>query len=83
MSELEIILAIVTVVLGGGNIIQLVQMKQLKAKLSAETETVAIKNMQLVIESMQKEIVRLNTRVIDLETKNSELTQIISKLKIM
>lgn len=82
MTTVEIILAILTLLFGGGNIIQLVQMRQLKARQTAETETVAIKNLQLVISSMQAEITRLNTRVIELETKNSELAGILSKLKI-
>lgn len=69
MSVAEIILTILTTLLGGGNIIQLVQMRQLKARQTAETETVAIKNMQLVIESMQAEINRLNKRVIELEDR--------------
>ena len=67
MTIWEIILAIVTALLGGGNIIQLIQMKQLKARQSADTETVAIKNMQMVIESMHAEIDRLNARVNELE----------------
>lgn len=69
MSIAEIILTILTTLLGGGNIIQLVQLRQLKARHSAETETVAIKNMQLVIESMQAEINRLNKRVVELEDR--------------
>ena len=69
MSIAEIFLTILTILLGGGNIIQLVQMRQIKARQTAETETVAIKNMQLVIESMQAEINRLNKRVVELEDR--------------
>ena len=82
MTIWEIILTIITTLLGGTNILQLIQAKQLKAKLATETESVAIANMQHVIETMRAEIDRLNTKVADLEAKNKEYEAIISKLKL-
>lgn len=82
MTLAEILLTIATTLLGGTNILQLIQAKQLKAKLATETESVAIANMQHVIETMREEIDRLNTKVADLEAKNKEYEAIISKLKL-
>lgn len=82
MTIWEIILTIITTLLGGTNILQLIQAKQLKAKLATETESVAIANMQHVIETMRAEIDRLNTKVADLEAKNKEYEAIISKIKL-
>ena len=82
MTYAEIFLTIATALLGGTNILQLIQAKQLKAKLATETESVAIANMQHVIETMREEIDRLNSKVADLEEKNREYEAIISKLKL-
>lgn len=68
--------------LGGGNLIQLITLIVYRKKNRAETETIAIKNMQLVIGSMQEEIKRLQVRNTELEKQVSDLENIIHKIHL-
>lgn len=73
---------LLTIILGGGNIVQLVTLIVMRNKNRAETESIAIKNMQLVISSMQEEIRRLQERNTGLEKQVTELQSILNRIHI-
>ena len=65
MSTLEIILAIVTVLFGSVNILQLVNNRQLRRKMAAEAEQSEVASLQLIIKGNTDEIARLQKRLDD------------------
>ncbi|MCM1070004.1 MAG: hypothetical protein NC346_09040 [Prevotella sp.] len=71
-----------TIILGSGNVVQLVTLLVMRKKTKAETESVAIKNMELVIKNMQDEIIRLQNRNTELEKQVAELHTIVNKIHI-
>lgn len=73
---------LLTIILGGGNIVQLVTLIVMRNKNRAETESIAIKNMQLVIDSMQEEIRRLQEKNTGLEAQVTELQSILNRIHI-
>ena len=73
MNILDIILSIVTALLGGCNIAQLVQIRGLKRKSTAEGEQAETKSLQLIIEGNVAEIARLQKAYGDLQQKYFDL----------
>lgn len=75
MDWTTLILALITALLGSGNIWQLVNNRQLKRKLNAEGEQEEIKSLRLIIDGNVQEIQRLQQRVDDYSTKYDALWQ--------
>ena len=63
MSIAEIILSVVTMLLGGCNIMQLLQVRSLRRKASAEAYQSEIASLKLIIEGNVAEIQRLQDRI--------------------
>lgn len=63
------ILSVVTVLLGGANILQFFTIRSYKRKHNAEATRAEIDNMNIVIDSLKKEVERLEKRLTDLEGK--------------
>ncbi len=81
MSIAEIILTIATTLLGGTNIVQLVNNRALRRKMEAEGEQEEIKSLQLIIDGNKEEISRLQDRVETLEKRYNELVDSYVKLQ--
>ena len=73
MDWTTLILALITALLGSGNIWQLVNNRQLKRKLNAEGEQAEIQSLQLIIDGNVTEIKRLQTRLDDAEKRYDSL----------
>ena len=73
MDLTTLILALITALLGSGNIWQLVNNRQLKRKLNAEGEQAEIQSLQLIIDGNVTEIKRLQTRLDDAEKRYDSL----------
>ena len=73
MDWTTLILALITALLGSGNIWQLVNNRQLKRKLNAEGEQAEIQSLQLIIDGNVTEIKRLQTRLDDAEKRFDSL----------
>ena len=73
METSTLILTIITTLLGGCNIFQLLTFRSYKRKQSSEADSSEIDNLNKIIESQEKEIRRLNDRIVSLETKLSTL----------
>lgn len=65
MSVFEIILSVATALLGGTNILQLVNNRQLRRKMAAEAEQSEVASLQLIIKGNTDEIARLQKRLDD------------------
>lgn len=63
------ILSVVTVLLGGANILQFFTIRSYKRKHSAEATRAEIDNLNIVIDSLNKEVERLEKRLTNLEGK--------------
>lgn len=61
------ILSVVTVLLGGVNILQFFTIRSYKRKHNAEATRAEIDNLNIVIDNLRQEISRLEGRVINLE----------------
>lgn len=61
------ILSVVTVLLGGANILQFFTIRSYKRKHNAEATRAEIDNLNIVIDNLRQEISRLEGRVINLE----------------
>ena len=75
MDWMSFVLAIATLLLGGGNIWQLVNNRQLKRKLNAEGEQEEVKSLRLIIDGNVQEIQRLQKRVDDYADRYEALWQ--------
>lgn len=73
METTTIILSIITTLLGGANIFQLLTFRAYKRKQTAEADSNEIDNLNKIIESQEREIQRLNEKLISFETKLSDL----------
>lgn len=73
MDLLSIILSVATALLGGTNIVQLVNNRQLRRKMAAEGEQAEIQSLQLIIDGNVTEIKRLQTRLDDAEKRYDSL----------
>ena len=78
---MSFVLAIATLLLGGGNIWQLVNNRQLKRKLNAEGEQAEIQSLKLIIEGNVTEIKRLQQRYEELWDKYIKLQDELDELK--
>lgn len=61
------ILSVVTVLLGGANVLQFFTIRSYKRKHNAEATRAEIDNLNIVIDNLRQEISRLEGRVINLE----------------
>ena len=75
MDWTTLILALITALLGSGNIWQLVNNRQLKRKLNAEGEQEEVKSLRLIIDGNVQEIQRLQKRVDDYAERYETLWQ--------
>ena len=75
MDWTTLILALITALLGSGNIWQLVNNRQLKRKLNAEGEQEEVKSLRLIIDGNVQEIQRLQKRVDDYADRYETLWQ--------
>ena len=75
MDWMSFVLAIATLLLGGGNIWQLVNNRQLKRKLNAEGQQEEVKSLRLIIDGNVQEIQRLQKRVDDYADRYEKLWQ--------
>ena len=75
MDWTTLILALITALLGSGNIWQLVNNRQLKRKLNAEGEQEEVKSLRLIIDGNVQEIQRLQKRVDDYAERYEALWQ--------
>ena len=63
------ILSVVTVLLGGANILQFFTIRSYKRKHNAEATRAEIDNLNIVTDNLKKEVERLEERLIKLESK--------------
>ena len=77
----NIILAIVTALLGGGNIFQWFQVRELKRKSSAEAYQTEINSLRTIIDGNVQEIQRLNTNYAELQDRYFALAEELQTLK--
>lgn len=89
MNWTEIILAIVAALLGGGNLFQWFQVRELKRKSSAEAYQTEISSLRMIIDEERQEIKRLETsygelhsKYGDMQTRFFELEEELHKLKL-
>ena len=75
MDWTTLVLALITALLGSGNIWQLVNNRQLKRKLNAEGEQEEVKSLRLIIDGNVQEIQRLQKRVDDYADRYEALWQ--------
>lgn len=66
------VLGLLTLLLGGTNIVTLVQLRSLRAKGTYEAESVQIENLRRIIETNGEEIARLSVRLKAQEDKTDE-----------
>lgn len=66
------VLGVLTLLLGGTNIVTLVQLRSLRAKGTYEAESVQIENLRRIIETNGEEIARLSVRLKAQEDKTDE-----------
>ena len=69
MEVATYILSVVTVLLGGANVLQFFTIRSYKRKHNAEATRAEIDNLNIVIDSLKKEVERLERRLTDLEGK--------------
>lgn len=82
MDWTSIILSLLTLLLGSGNLVQFVQMRELKRKSSAEAYQLEIDSLRKIIESNQKEIARLSTNYGELQDKYFRLAEEVQDLRV-
>ena len=81
MDWTTILLAILTAVLGGGNIFQWFLLRETKRKSSAEAYQTEINSLRLIIEGNVQEIERLKTNYGELQDKYFAIAEELQKLK--
>ena len=81
MSVSEIILTIVTALLGGGNIFQWFLLRETKRKSSAEAYQTEINSLRTIIDGNVQEIQRLNTNYGELQDKYFALAEELQTIK--
>lgn len=82
MDWTEITLAIVTTLLGGGNIIQWFQVRELRRKSSAEAYQSEINSLRTIIDGNVQEIKRLETSYGELQEKYFTLAKEFQVFKV-
>lgn len=81
MDWTTLVLALITALLGSGNIWQLVNNRQLKRKLNAEGEQAEIQSLRLIIDGNVQEIKRLQENYEKLWNKYVNLQSELDELK--
>lgn len=76
----SIILAVVTALSGGVNILQLINNRQMRRKLAAEADTAETQSLRLIIEGNVQEIARLQARVDDYAQRYDDILDKYHKL---
>ena len=82
MDWTTIILAIIAALLGGGNIFQWFQVRELKRKSSAEAYQTEINSLRTIIDGNVQEIQRLTTNYGELQDKYFALAEELQELKL-
>lgn len=82
MNWTEIILAIIAAILGGGNIFQWFQVRELKRKASAEAYQTEINSLRNIIDGNVAEINRLNASYAELQKNYFELAEELRRMKL-
>ena len=81
MNWLELLLTILTAILGGGNILQLFMIRSLRRKSSAEAYQTEINSLRTIIAGNVEEIQRLTTNYGELQDKYFALAEELQELK--
>ena len=81
MSTIEIILSIVTTVLGGTNLLQLINNRHLRDKMMAEADQAQNETWNQIIAGQTKEIARLQKNYGELQEKYYALAEEMQQLK--
>ena len=82
MNWTEIILAVLAAILGGGNIFQWFQVRELKRKASAEAYQTEINSLRNIIDGNVAEINRLNASYAELQKNYFELAEELRRMKL-
>lgn len=82
MTTLEIILSVMTTLLGGANVAQLVQLRSIRRKGAEEANQANSESWRLIVDGNVKEIARLQERLDAADRKVAELTEIVYELRI-
>ena len=82
MNWLEILLTIITAVLGGGNILQLFMIRSLRRKSSAEAYQTEINSLRTIIAGNVEEIQRLSSNYGELQDKYFKIAEELQELKM-
>ncbi len=82
MNWTEIILAVIAALLGGGNIFQWFQVRELKRKASAEAYQTEINSLRNIIDGNVAEINRLNASYAELQKNYFELAEELRRMKL-
>ena len=82
MNWTEIILAVIAAILGGGNIFQWFQVRELKRKASAEAYQTEINSLRNIIDGNVAEINRLNASYAELQKNYFELAEELRRMKL-
>lgn len=77
----NILLALISAILGGGNIFQFVQMRELKRKSSADAYQSEINSLRLIIDGNVQEIKRLQGDYAELQDRYFALAEELQKIK--
>jgi len=78
---LEIVLAVIAALSGGGNIFQFIQVRELRRKSSAEAYQAEINSLRTIIDGNVQEIQRLNTNYGELQDKYFKLAEELQDLR--
>lgn len=78
---LEIVLAVIAALSGGGNIFQFMQVRELRRKSSAEAYQAEINSLRTIIDGNVQEIQRLNTNYGELQDKYFKLAEELQDIK--
>lgn len=81
MDWTEIVLAVVAALLGGGNIFQFFQIREVRRKSSAEAYQTEINSLRTIIAGNVEEIQRLSTNYGELQDKYFALAEELQTLK--
>lgn len=82
MNWLEIGLAILTLVLGGGNLMQFFMIRSLRRKSSAEAYQTEINSLRTIIAGNVEEIQRLSSNYGELQDKYFKIAEELQELKM-
>ena len=81
MSTIEVILSLLTLLFGGGNVFQWFQVRELKRKSSAEAYQTEINSLRIIIDGHVQEIQRLTSSYGELQEKYFRLAEEFQEFK--